>query len=135
MFDFIPKSIADWPKDYEAKFWAHYPRRVARKAAFKALAKVANTVPWAIFLAGVERYAQWAKNEDNRFVAHAATWLNGERWNDETEANNGRPRSVQDAARDLHARVADRARQFRGDVPDGSGDGARGSVVRLLPKR
>jgi len=78
------------------RFWSLYPRKVdkghARKAYRQALKR---TDPDAI-VAGVERYARSVKGKEPRFIAHAATWLNGDRWLDEPEAStpNGAPHSA-----------------------------------------
>ena len=65
-------------------FWEKYPRKVAKKEAMKA---------WAKMDAGQRRAAietidshswVWAnEGRGSRTVPHAATWLNGERWEDE----------------------------------------------------
>lgn len=64
------------------RFWAAYPRKVARAEAQKAFAKaIPNTTIDAI-LAAIER-TQWAP--DPRYQPHPATWLNGQRWLDQTD--------------------------------------------------
>ena len=77
--------MSDWPEDFEAQFWAAYPRRVAKIAAFKALGKVRKTrsVPWEILIAGVRSYAEWAKSKNMEYIKHPTTWLNGGCWDDE----------------------------------------------------
>jgi uncharacterized protein YdaU (DUF1376 family) len=77
-----PKKNPHTPKGFD-EFWAAYPRKVARGNAAKAYAKAARNVDPAVILAGVKRYAQTAKGLEDRFIAHPATWLNGERWADE----------------------------------------------------
>lgn len=67
------------------RFWTAYPRKVskadARKAFGKAWAKLPPHDEEAIIVGGLERAkAAWT---DAQFIPHAATWLNGERWNDE----------------------------------------------------
>jgi hypothetical protein len=67
-------------------FWAAYPRRVAKKAALRAWAKLKPS-PDLVFviLADVERRKeseQWCKC-GGQFVPHASTYLNGARWEDE----------------------------------------------------
>jgi hypothetical protein len=63
-------------------FWASYPRKVNRAAAKKAWDKLrpdAATVK-AIAEALVWQREQW---DDPKFIPHASTYLNNERWTDE----------------------------------------------------
>lgn len=67
------------------RFWAAYPRKVSKAEARKAFAKAWRKLPpfdeEAILAGGLERAkAAWV---DAQFIPHAATWLNGERWQDE----------------------------------------------------
>jgi hypothetical protein len=76
-----------WPPDYQSKFWAAYPRRVAKKAAMTALERVRRSgeVTFTALLAAVERYAASVAMKDIQFVAHATTWINQGRWEDDPE--------------------------------------------------
>ena len=68
------------------RFWAVYPKRVAKKAAQKAWAqlnptqeqveKILDALAWQALEPG------WADN-GGRYVPYPATWLRAERWNDE----------------------------------------------------
>jgi hypothetical protein len=77
-----------------AEFWSAYPRKTdkghARKAWLKA---IRNKVDPALITKGATAYRDDpTRNRD--FTAHAATWLNGERWTDQREiraAAAGRP--------------------------------------------
>lgn len=63
-------------------FWATYPRKDAKANARKAYAKAIKSVTPAEIKAGLDRHlAKWAAS-DPKFIPHAATWLNGERWAD-----------------------------------------------------
>jgi hypothetical protein len=66
-------------------FWAAYPKRVAKGAARKAFAAAikAGTDPEAI-IEGARRFCTERIGADPRYTAHPATWLNGERWTDES---------------------------------------------------
>jgi hypothetical protein len=68
-------------------FWAAYPKRVARGAARKAFAAAikAGTDPEEI-IEGARRFCTERAGADPRYTAHPATWLNGERWTDESAA-------------------------------------------------
>lgn len=67
------------------RFWSAYPRKTSKADARKAFAKAWRKLPpmdeEQILTGGLERAkANWT---DAQFIPHAATWLNGERWNDE----------------------------------------------------
>ncbi|GGA28678.1 hypothetical protein [Dyella nitratireducens] len=68
------------------QFWSTYPRHQGKKAAAKAFAKVApDDELLEVMLAAVARQRtcdQWQR-DGGQFVPHAATWLNGRRWEDE----------------------------------------------------
>jgi hypothetical protein len=72
-----------WPENYQDLFWQAYPRRTARKKAFEALERLwkADATPFDVIVAGCIRLEKWM--QDPRYVPHPATWLNGERWNDD----------------------------------------------------
>ncbi len=63
-------------------FWCIYPRRVAKKDARRAWAKVPDGSHVAILTALVAWRQVW-RDKDTEFLPHPATWLNGERWEDE----------------------------------------------------
>jgi hypothetical protein len=84
-------------------FWTHYPRKVSKKDARAAFAKALKAVDYLTIRAGlvgaikawraegkvvVEKVGDDLKvkaevGELGKGIPHAATWLNGERWNDE----------------------------------------------------
>lgn len=75
-------------------FWDAYPRKTDKGHARKAWAKAvrAGTDP-ARITAGAKAYRE-DPTRSTQFTAHPATWLNGERWNDqapEAGASHGRP--------------------------------------------
>jgi hypothetical protein len=74
------------PPDEFDEFWSIYPRRKCKKAARIAYDR-ARRRHWKReeILAGVMRYAEECCGTDPRFIAHPATWLNGERWTDEPD--------------------------------------------------
>ncbi len=84
----------DWPPDYKEQFWSRYPpgRRKDKIDAMKALEKVHKLgVPWATFIAGVERYAFEEQNTEPRYIKLPATWLNKGGWHFEDQPNGKRP--------------------------------------------
>lgn len=70
------------------RFWLAYPNRKNKKGAAKAWAKL-NLVENDLRVAAIRRgLVAWKQNDEwtkdgGRFVPHAATWINAERWNDE----------------------------------------------------
>lgn len=77
-------SVHGFPAGFEA-FWAAYPRKVAKEAAAKAFARLRpDERLLGLMLAELRRQAASAAWQKDRgeFVPHAATWLNGRRWED-----------------------------------------------------
>jgi uncharacterized protein YdaU (DUF1376 family) len=68
------------------KFWAAYPRKTARQAARKALAKLKpDEAMLSRMLAAIQKHKaseQWRRG----VIPHASTWLNQRRWEDELAA-------------------------------------------------
>ena len=65
------------------KFWSAYPRKEGKQKARSAFEKV--TVSLDVLLTALEAHkksAQWTK-DNGQFIPHAATWLNGKRWEDQ----------------------------------------------------
>lgn len=70
------------------KFWATYPRRIAKGAARKAWDKaLKNGADPEEIIWGARAYATSPRRTaaDIQYTAYPATWLNGERWTDEEE--------------------------------------------------
>jgi hypothetical protein len=82
-------SASESPDDGFAAFWKEYPRKDAKAQALKAWKKIKPTgQTLADLMAGLERRIsseQWRK-DGGRFIPYPATWLNNERWKDETDA-------------------------------------------------
>lgn len=101
-----------------AVFWAAYPRKVSKAAARQAFKQAWKKLPpfdeETILIGGLERAkAGW---DEPKFIPHAATWLNGERWTDESDAlaaarkahERPSPHTARsDAQRDHLARIAE----------------------------
>lgn len=68
------------------RFWQAYPRKENKKRAQEAFARIdPDEALLTRMLAAVERAkasAQWRK-DGGEFIPHAATWLNGRRWEDD----------------------------------------------------
>ena len=77
------RVIDPQPKTSFENFWAAYPRRVGRASAAKAYASAIRRIDPDSLLTAVTAYC-W--HVDMRFIPHAATWLNGDRWLDDARA-------------------------------------------------
>jgi hypothetical protein len=67
-----------------ARFWAAYPRRVAKEAARKAFeSAVEGGVDAEALIAGAQRYAVERGGQEPKYTKHPATWLNKGCWEDE----------------------------------------------------
>ena len=70
------KTVGDFDN-----FWSAYPLKVGKGAAHKAWLKAISKAEPAAIIEGAKRYAG-DPNRDPAYTAHAATWLNAERWTD-----------------------------------------------------
>jgi hypothetical protein len=134
----VSRATSIWPANYRNHFWQEYPRKKAKKAAFKALDRVCKSgeVPFDRLMAAVRKIP----TNEPVFIPHPATWLNGGRWDDEQspgETVNAHEKtgSIIAAADRLVARLADfdRPPPGSGGASLRSGEGA--NVVRLLSER
>lgn len=70
------------------KFWAVYPRKIAKAEARKAWKQTEKVRPSIEKVTEALKKAaqteQWMRG-NGQFIPHAATWLRGERWDDEHE--------------------------------------------------
>ena len=72
--------------DFEA-FWQAYPRRIGKGQARRAWTTAVKKTPPDTITAAARTYAnaEDTQTRDPKYIPHPATWLNGERWNDEPE--------------------------------------------------
>lgn len=72
------------PDPFDA-FWSAYPRKDNKRTARKAFARTAKAHGSGKLIEEVQRWAGlWSgAGIEKRFIPHAATWLNQERWDDE----------------------------------------------------
>jgi hypothetical protein len=77
------------PKDAFDEFWEAYPKRVSKGQARQAFAKACKIASAAEIIAGALRFADHLKSEGTqmKYIPYPATWLNGERWEDELFSN------------------------------------------------
>ena len=80
-------SSADADGEF-TEFWTAYPRKVSKADAQRAWAKATKRTDPADIIAGLEAHLPSWASSDPKFIPHAATWLNGQRWLDEVESTN-----------------------------------------------
>jgi hypothetical protein len=67
-------------------FWGIYPRRLARKDAEKAWSRIAMNKQTDVIEAVKKHAALWRQQgTEKQFIPYPASWLRGERWQDEIE--------------------------------------------------
>lgn len=70
------------------RFWAIYPKKVGKQAAFRAFKAAIKKASIEAMLAAIEKQKQseqWRK-DNGQFIPHPTTWLNQGRWDDEITA-------------------------------------------------
>ncbi len=70
-------------------FWLRYPKKVGKKAAYKAWLKAKDKPDIKIIFAALadqKRSEQWTKN-NGQYIPNPATWINQGRWDDEIITN------------------------------------------------
>lgn len=77
----VSHETFDWPLDYREQFWNKYPRKKAKKAAFKILERLrkSNEITFEKLMVAVGKIPIG----EPTFIPHPATWLNQGRWDDE----------------------------------------------------
>lgn len=72
-----------------AEWWEHYPRKIAKQEAVKAYAKARKSFSAQAISEGLTRHLDAWRTEHRPLdkIPHAATWLNGQRFNDEVLSN------------------------------------------------
>lgn len=111
-----------------AEFWAAYPRKVNRPAALRAWNKLApgEALREQISRSLAAQLPAFAERE-SRFIPHAATWINGERWTDEPERPAQSPGTPAHGNESLAQRAERKARE--GDERERRANTIRPSVA------
>jgi len=81
------RNIKEIYKEKFDIFWSAYPKKVSKSDAYKAFGKKAVDVDIQVLLDAIENQKksdQWSK-DNGQFIPFPSTWLNQERWNDETQ--------------------------------------------------
>ena len=79
-------SSSDEVDYYFDQLWSLYPRKVGKGQARKAFKAASKKADFYDLLPKLMDYVQTLEGKDKQFIPHLATWLNGERWEDEVEA-------------------------------------------------
>lgn len=79
-----PEPGTDEDPDW-VKLWSIFPNGSCKADARKAYARAVKKAAPFVIIAGAERYRDLVTRQrrEKRHIAHASSWLNGERWNDE----------------------------------------------------
>jgi hypothetical protein len=118
-------------------FWSIYPRKVAKGSAKRAYRNALKRASAEEILAGAQRYA--STKPDPQFTAHAASWLNADRWLDEpdklpkpvgTKGTEGFVAEWKDAAK---RQVEDREKIVKAPAEDREAQVARYLKARPMP--
>lgn len=79
-------------------FWKKYPRhdcskQMAKKSYISTIKN--NKATPEVIIDGLDKYCKQIKrsNTENKFIKHAATWLNNQCWNDEYEIEPSKPQT------------------------------------------
>lgn len=124
----VALSIPEQSQEIEVSFndfWSLYPRRVAKKDARRAWEKISSNQHTEIMIAIFEWARIWREeNREDSHIPHPATWLNGERWEDEfpkwhrpyTEKSSAvqQRKTVESIAKPMPAHVIDAIKKMRG---------------------
>lgn len=95
-------------------FWNIYPRKEGKAKARLAWMKAIRQAEIDTIMAGAQRYRD-DPNRDPAFTAHPATWLNGDRWEDEPlPSRSSRPEAKTNAVAEMIRRAAER--DARGEI-------------------
>ena len=78
-----PRDIAHSENDRFDEFWSEVSRKIGKGQARKAWTAALKKADADTIITGIRRYAAERRSENPKFTAHPATWLNGERWEDE----------------------------------------------------
>ncbi len=72
----------DDPEGFD-EFWALYPKKASKGHALKAWKTATRTTDPRVILAGLRRQVRAIASREPKFIPYPATWLNGQRWEDE----------------------------------------------------
>lgn len=97
------RKAAELESEFMETFWPAYPKKADRAKALTAFIKARKTTSIETIMDGLNRYCAQGF-ESLQFVAHATTWLNGRRWEDEVTSNALSTRTAHGSSRIENAR-------------------------------
>ncbi|AXA95428.1 helix-turn-helix domain-containing protein [Microbacterium sp. PM5] len=89
-------------------FWSIWPRKDAKKAASAAWDRAVKRADAQTILDAANAYVASPNRPEKQYVPHAATWLNGDRWDDPLPERTGKL-STLDLGRAADALLTDRS--------------------------
>lgn len=93
------EQCAQSPPSRFEEFWRVYPKKVARRDAMSAFAKVVRHANLDDLIRAAVRYAAERAGQDPRYTKNPATWLNKACWRDQAPSSSGHPRDGASARR------------------------------------
>lgn len=101
-----PNEVEDW---FETEIWKPYPKKVSKPQALKAARAHGKTVADRKAITdGLKRaLPELIKQHREGYCPNPATWLNGERWNDETPAASAAPTQQSTMSAETRRRIAE----------------------------
>lgn len=96
------------------EFWSIVPRKIGKGQARKAWRAALKKSNAATIIAGMRGYAQQREGQDQQYTAHPATWLNGERWLDETAPSQ----------QDFYNRIQEQLKGRENEIPAADNNGS-----------
>ncbi len=102
------KAVTD--EQFE-QWWQRYPRRKGKGQARKAFRAAAKRVGYQRLCEATEAFARdcESKQTDIQYIPHPATWLNGERWDDEPDRASSPNGKTEQTIRSLEEWLCDTA--------------------------
>jgi len=92
------KMLGEIQKDFEHKFWVVYPRKIGKKQAQKKYVQLCSSLESSHedIMKGLDQQLKiWRDNKtEQKFIPHASTWLNQERFRDEFEKESNEDRKM-----------------------------------------
>ncbi len=84
-------------EDLFKKFWEAYPQKVGKQAAIKAWNKIKpDETLLTVMLKTLGEQKKQKKWQDREYIPYPATWLNGKRWEDETDEERRKKEPISD---------------------------------------
>lgn len=118
-------------------FWEAYPRKESKKDALRAFGKITLTPEvFAAILDGIRRFKLTDQWKDIRYIPHAASWLNQERWKDEvltTAPSTKKPADIE--SRPHYPTTAEVVAKRDADFYAGGGKASPEEIARILATR